>query len=59
MIDPDFKSEIRNCIVRANLALHRGEVQNLTKELTEALAAAERIRHELTPAQERNQPKLF
>lgn len=59
MIEPEVKSEIRNSIVRANLALHRGEVDNLTKELTEALATANRIRHEQQPVLARNQPKLF
>lgn len=59
MIEPEAKSEIRNCIVRANLALHRGETDHLTEQLAEALAVAQRIRQEHPQGTNAEQPRLF
>ena len=59
MIQPEDTASIRNCIVRANLAIHRGQVENVTRELQEALAIAERVKQQQQPAINPGQPKLF
>jgi hypothetical protein len=57
VIEPEIKNEIRNHVVKANLALHRSETEELTRQLREALAAAERIKQQQQPGRE--QTKLF
>ena len=59
MIQPEDTASIRNCIVRANLAIHRGQVENVTRDLQEALAIAERVKQQQQPAINPGQPKLF
>ena len=43
MIDPEIKSTVREHIVKANLALHRGEVEKLVQHLLDAMEVSKQI----------------
>jgi hypothetical protein len=49
MIDPETKAAIREQIVKANLALHRGQIRELTGHLQLAVEISKTIQTDPTP----------